>query len=82
MDLAKRLQALGNALGKFDPNDIVPWQTAAVFNALLKEAKKQLPSDPVVSVIEPVTGDENYSNEQAGSMRALVGQIYEAAQGR
>lgn len=82
MDLSHRLKTLGRALDKFSPNDPVPWQTAVVFNALLGEAKKQHGSDPVISVIEPVTGDGEYANESAGSMRALVGQIYEAAAGR
>ena len=82
MELSKRLKSLASSLDKFEPNDVVPWQMALIFNALLDEAKKQYGNDPIVSVIEPATGDGIYANGNAGSMRASVGQLYEAAQGR
>lgn len=82
MQLSKRLKSLASNLEKLEPNDVVPWQTALIFNALLDEAKKQYGSDPIIAIIEPVTGDGIYANGNAGSMRASVGQLYEAAQGR
>lgn len=82
MELSKRLQSLAGNLDEFEPNDLVPWQTALVFNALLEEAKKQHGNDPIIAVIEPVTGDGIAANENVGSMRASVGQLYEAATGR
>jgi hypothetical protein len=82
MELSKRLQSLAGNLDKFDPNDLVPWQTALIFNALLDDAKTQYSNDPIIAVIEPATGDGIHANGNVGSMRASVGQLFEAAQGR
>lgn len=78
MDLSDRLGQLDDSLGEFAPTDTVAWQIGVIFNALLAQAKEQLPDDPVVSALESVEQNMTgtvVAGETAGSIRAAVRQI-------
>jgi hypothetical protein len=76
-----RLKALHDDLAGNKPDALLEWPVGLTFNALLEQAKKDHPEDPVVNGIEPVKarGSKNgYVDVKAGTVRALVGQLISA----
>jgi hypothetical protein len=87
MNTYARLKALYNDLGTMGPGETVHWPVGEVFNALLSQAKADHPDDPVIEAIAPVQASSSHkfvANGNAGSLRALTGQLtsaYEASPG-
>lgn len=79
-EIIRRLEVLYTALAQFPAGVACPWPLARVFNELLKQARRELPDDPVIKGIryleeassEPEPGG---SNAASGTVRALIEQI-------
>jgi hypothetical protein len=79
-EIIKRLEVLYNALDQFPAGVACPWPLARIFNELLKQARRELPEDPVIKGIryfEEASADPEPggSNAASGTVRALIDQI-------
>lgn len=75
-----RLKSLHESLTTFGPNDACPWGLGVIFNALLDEAKKALPDDPIVAAIEPAQAgsSERYATANCGALAGSTLQLWRA----
>lgn len=80
-DLKTRFTELDAGLAEFDAKDTAPASVADLFNALLGEAKKERPTDPIIAAIEPVAksfeGSE-FAEINCGALSANIQQIIAA----
>lgn len=81
IDIKNRLEELDASLADLGSNDSAPAGAGDVFNALLAEAKTQVPGDPVITAIDPVEksfeGSE-FADVTVGALRTLVQQLVTA----
>ena len=81
IDLETRLSELFESLGGYGASDFAPASLGKVFNALLEEAKKAKPGDPIVAAIDPVGlggGEYEFADSDCGALQALIQQLLSA----
>jgi hypothetical protein len=79
--VAKRLETLYGDLEAVPPDASVSWSVGRIFNELLKQVRRELPEDPVVSAISvlPKQPDaEDRDQVQVATVRAVIGQLVAA----
>lgn len=79
-EVAARLAALSRGLGEFPAGVACPWPLGRIFNELLKQARQELPEDPIIKgirYVQEVSGDNEPGGSTAasGTVRALIEQI-------
>ena len=82
-DLEKRLTDLDHTLAEFDASTTAPATSGQVFNALLEEAKRQHPTDPIAGAIEPVkftSAESEFAEINVGALRGLIQQLIDAGE--
>jgi hypothetical protein len=77
-NLAERILELSNSLKEFKANDHPSATLAESYNTLLKAAKDQMPSDPMVQAATPTGVKMHHCRDNAGAMRAVLQQILSA----
>ena len=79
-DAKKRLVELYESLGEFDTDQTAPANIGTVYNALLGEAKGEVPGDPVVAALDPVpiAGGSEFADVTCGALRTVIQQLISA----
>ena len=79
-DAKERLVELYESLAEFDTDQAAPANVGTVYNALLGQAKGELPGDPVIAALEPVaiSGGSEFADITCGALRTVVQQLISA----
>lgn len=72
-DIAHRLERLADDLDQFPAGVLCPWDLARIANELIKAAKRDLPTDPIVRAIRML--EEVGEDERPAAAGTAVGTV-------